>query len=286
MLFTILIITAILICFFLFIMYRDCHRFVTVEYEIESPKLTREYTFALLSDLHNSCFGKQNEKLISKIEELAPDGILTAGDMLTAFEKKERYQVAADLMQKLGGSYPVYYGMGNHEQRLGAGTGRYREIYEIYLESLRRAGIEPLINEKTDLPSANINICGLQIDRGFYRKWSRPPMAENYLPDVLGAPRKDRFQILIAHNPEYFEEYVKWGADLVVSGHMHGGLVRLPFVGGVVSPRLTPFPHYDGGKFEKDGSVMILSRGLGTHTLPIRMFNPGELAVIRLRPSR
>ena len=67
---------------------------------------------------------------------------------------------------------------------------------------------------------------------------------------------------------------------------MHGGLVRLPFLGGVISPRLTPFPHYDGGRFEKDGSVMILSRGLGTHTLPIRMFNPGELPVIHLHPAQ
>lgn len=267
------------------VMYYDCNRFVTVKYEIESPKITKGYTFVLLSDLHNKSFGAQNERLLAKIEELSPDGILVAGDMLTAFEKKKKYQVAMDLMRKLGEKYPVYYGMGNHEHRIGIEQGEYRKLYEIYMENLHQSGIEPLINEKVDLPSVNMNICGLQIDRCYYRKFSRYPMEENYLQDMLGAPQKDKFQILIAHNPEYFEEYVKWGADLTVSGHMHGGLVRLPFLGGVISPRLTPFPHYDGGRFEKDGSVMILSRGLGTHTLPIRMFNPGELPVIHLSPA-
>lgn len=285
MLLAILTIVVMLICFFLLVMYCDVHRFVTVEYEIESPKITKEYTFVLLADLHNKSFGEQNEKLIAKIEELAPDGILVAGDMLTAYEKKEKYYVAMDLMRRLGERYPVYYGMGNHEQRIGIEPGDFGNLYETYMESLHQSGIEPLINEKVDLPSANINICGLQIDRCYYRKLSRPPMAETYLPKLLGAPRKDKFQILIAHNPEYFEEYAEWGADLIVSGHMHGGLIRLPFLGGVISPRLTLFPHYDGGIFKKDGSVMILSRGLGSHTLPIRIFNPGELAFIHLNPS-
>jgi len=266
-------------------MYYDCHRFVTVEYEIGSPKIAKEHTFVLLADLHNKSYGEQNEKLIAKIEELAPDGILVAGDMLTAFEKKDRHHVAMDLMQKLGERYSVYYGMGNHEQRIGIERGESGNLYGAYMEGLHRSGIEPLINEKVDLPSANINICGLQIDRCYYRKFLRPPMAETYLPGLLGAPQKDKFQILIAHDPEYFEEYAEWGADLVVSGHMHGGLMRLPFLGGVISPRLTLFPHYDGGRFEKDGSVMILSRGLGTHTLPIRIFDPGELAVIHLSPA-
>lgn len=89
---------------------------------------------------------------------------------------------------------------------------------------------------------------------------------------------------MIAHNPEYFPAYAEWGADLVLSGHVHGGLMRLPFLGGVIAPSMKLFPKYDGGVFEEHGSTMILSRGLGTHTLPIRIFNPGELVVIRLTP--
>ena len=70
---------------------------------------------------------------------------------------------------------------------------------------------------------------------------------------------------------------------MVVAGHVHGGLMKLPFLGGVINPALRLFPKYDGGRFVKNGCVMILSRGLGTHTLPIRIFNPGELVVIHLR---
>ncbi len=282
----ILTVIIILTCFFLCVMYYDCNRFVTVEYEIESPKITKECDFVLLADLHNKSFGEQNRRLVRKIEELAPDGILVAGDVLTAFERKRKHQVAINLMQQLGEKFPVYYGMGNHEQRIGLEPGEGRELYDIYMESLHQAGIEPLINERVSLPAANLNICGLQIDRRYYRKFSRPGMPENYLAETLGKASDGQFQILIAHNPEYFREYAAWGADLTVSGHMHGGLMRLPFLGGVISPRLTLFPHYDGGKFESEGSVMILSRGLGTHTLPVRIFNPGELVVIHLRPAR
>ncbi len=281
----ILTVVIIVVCFFLLIMYYDCNRFVTVEYEIESPKITKACSFVLLSDLHNKSFGEGNQKLIREIERLAPDGILVAGDMLTAYERKRKHQVAINLMQQIGEKYPVYYGMGNHEQRIGMEPGEFDNLYEIYMESLHRAGIEPLVNEKVSLPAANINICGLQIDRRYYQKFSKHPMPENYLSEMVGKASSGQFQILIAHNPEYFEEYAAWGADLTVSGHMHGGLMRLPCLGGVISPRLTLFPRYDGGKYEKDGSVMILSRGLGTHTLPIRIFNPGELAVIHLRPA-
>lgn len=284
MLTTILIIIGILICFFVLVMCYDCNRFVTVRYEIKSKKIAKECTFVLISDLHNKSFGQQNEKLLSKIEELSPDAILAAGDIMTAC-KGEQYHVAVRLMEQLGAKYPVYCGMGNHEHRMALNPKQYGNIYENYVESLNKAGIEPLINESVEIPSVNINICGLQLDRCYYRKFHIYPMPENYLRDMIGAPDKDKFQILIAHNPDYFEEYSRWGADLVVSGHVHGGLMRLPVIGGVVSPKWTLFPKYDGGKFEKDGSVMILSRGLGMHTLPLRIFNPGELVVIHLMPA-
>ena len=96
---------------------------------------------------------------------------------------------------------------------------------------------------------------------------------------------KDRscFQILMAHNPEYFRTYRRWGADLVLSGHVHGGIVRLPFFGGVISPRVRLFPQYDGGHFTKENKDLIVSRGLGSHTIPFRLWNPGELVEIELK---
>ncbi len=130
----ILIAMVILICFFLLVMYCDCNRLVTVTYEIESEKITGEYTFALLSDLHNKSFGKQNEKLLRKIEELSPDAILAAGDMLTAHELRKQYYVVADLMSRLSEQYPVYYGLGNHEQYLGLFPEETEGAYKDYME--------------------------------------------------------------------------------------------------------------------------------------------------------
>lgn len=284
MLYTILIIIAILSCFFLLIMYIDCSRFVTVPYEIRSKKISREYSFVLLSDLHNKSFGVQNERLIKAIDALSPDAVLVAGDMFTA-KKGEKYKVAAALMENLAGKYPIYYGMGNHEHRVAKCPEEFGNIYEKYADRLHKAGITPLINESVSIPSANIRVCGLQLDRRYYGKFHKKAMPGNYLEEILGSADSSSFQLLIAHNPDYFEEYAKWGANLVVSGHVHGGLMRLPLLGGVVSPKLTLFPKYDGGRFEYKDSTMVLSRGLGTHTLPIRIFNPGELVFVRMKPE-
>lgn len=263
----------------------DCNRFVTVTYEIKSDKITKPCRMVLLSDLHNKSFGKGNSRLVARIEELAPDEILVAGDMLTATAGHD-YTPALTLMEKLAGKWRIHYGMGNHEYRLGLYPEQYPGMYDGYMTGLSQAGIRPLINERTSLPEWNMDVCGVQIDKGFYKHFRKPPMEKAYLVKLLGASREDAFQVLIAHNPEYFEAYAEWGADLVVSGHVHGGIMRLPVLGGVLSPSLTLFPRYDGGRFEKGKSTMILSRGLGSHTLPLRIFNPGELVVIDLKPDK
>lgn len=262
----------------------DCNRFVVREYEVASPKLAKPCTMVLLSDLHNKSFGDQNEKLLARIREISPDVVLIAGDMLTA-EKGKDYTQALSLTCRLAEQYKLYYGMGNHEYRLKIYPEQYGDMYRQYEDGLHRGGVRPLVNENPDLPEFHIAVCGAEIDRRFYKRFGKYPMEETYLPGLLGEAKKDSFQILIAHNPDYFEQYAEWGADLVVSGHVHGGIMRLPLLGGVLSPNLTLFPKYDGGTFRYRKSTMVLSRGLGTHTLPLRIFNPGELVLIRLRPS-
>ena len=111
-------------------------------------------------------------------------------------------------------------------------------------------------------------------------------MEAKYLTDTLGRTKTEKYEILLAHNPDYFPEYAGWGADLVLSGHVHGGMMRLPLIGGVVSPAFKFFPKYDGGMFRIGKSVMILSRGLGMHTIPVRIFNPGELVYLKLCPAK
>ena len=141
--------------------------------------------------------------------------------------------------------------MGNHEQRLKLYPEDYGTMYDDYAGALSEMGIEPLVNESVYLPEYNVSVCGVQIDRRFYRRLRKCPMDADYLTKLLGEPRRDVCQILIAHTPQYFEEYAAWGADVVVSGHVHGGIVRLPVLGGLLSPNMTFFPKYDGGRYER-----------------------------------
>lgn len=278
----ILVAVAVLAIFFLAVMASDCNRFVIREYECHSDKLKKGMKVVLLSDLHSKEFGRENEKLFQAIKRLEPDMVWIAGDMYTSV-RGESTKTAEALIRKLAMLCPVYYGNGNHEQKTRIYPKEYGGIYEAYRKNVEKAGVCHLVNESIVLPEFNMEIFGSEIGREYYGKFKKISMKEGELEKLLGKPDKERFNVLIAHNPDYFEAYADWGADLTVSGHVHGGLMRLPFLGGVISPALRLFPKYDGGEFHKGGAAMILSRGLGTHTLPVRIFNPGELVVIHCR---
>lgn len=277
-----LCVIAALALFFILVMLIDCNRFVIKEYTCASEKLHKEGKLILLSDLHNKSFGKDNIRLLQAIEKENPDVILIAGDMYTSAKDKNNSDVA-EFVSRLAGKYPVYYGNGNHEHKTRLYPEIFGSMYRDYMEKIKAAGVVLLVNDKVSLPQYHMDIYGLEIEREYYKKFVNQSMEKEYLTGTLGKPDSDKFNLLIAHNPDYFDTYADWGADLTVSGHVHGGLMRLPVLGGVISPRLKLFPHYDGGRFEKGKRVMILGRGLGTHTLPIRIFNPGELVVIHLK---
>lgn len=272
---------AILAVFFIIVMILDCNRFVIRKYRCRTGKLKKDVKAILLSDLHSKSFGKGNARLLKAIEGIEPDVILIAGDMYTS-ARDEDIRTAWELVCTLACKYPVYYGNGNHEHKTELFPDEYGGIYQEYAEKLSGAGVNHLINNKIYRPDCNMEVYGIEIDRKYYGKFQEIHMEKDYVEKLLGKPDKGRFNLLIAHNPDYFETYAAWGADLVVSGHVHGGLMRLPVLGGVVSPAIRLFPRYDGGEFKEGNAVMILGRGLGTHTLPIRIFNPGELVVIEL----
>lgn len=279
----ILVFIAVAVVFFLIVMAIDCHRFVIKEYTCSSRKLYQEGKVVLLSDLHNKVFGKNNEKLIEAIDKQNPNLIVIAGDMYTSSPKEDNAG-AADFVCALAGKYPVYYGNGNHEHKTKLYTDVFGKRYQSYANRLKEAGVVVLENERITLPAYNMEICGAEIGREYYGKFKTKKMPVSYMEKLLGKVAENTFTLLIAHNPDYFETYASWGADLTVSGHVHGGLMVLPFLGGVISPSLKLFPKYDGGEFRDGKHTMILGRGLGTHTLPIRIFNPGELVVIHLKP--
>ena len=105
------------------------------------------------------------------------------------------------------------------------------------------------------------------------------------LSSLIGTPDAESFNLLLAHDPDFFPSYDAWGAELTLSGHVHGGILRIPGIGGVIAPSLELFPKYDGGYFQGKQGAMVISRGIGVHTLPVRFFNPGEVVVIRLEPA-
>ena len=276
------ILALALLC--ILVIYHDTHSFVVRRYELKSDKIKGSYTFALLSDLHGYVYGKDNEKLIKAIEDIKPDAILCAGDMFNArkVDGEIDYANALHLMTTLPAICPVYMGNGNHEHKVKEYTAEFGNVYDRYRTQLVKAGVNVLENDSIDIPEANIRITGLDLGLPFFHKVTRKEMDDNQIQRYVGHSSSLKYQVLIAHNPIYFDNYAKWGADLTASGHVHGGIIRLPFVGGVISPALTLFPKYDGGKFELGDKTMILSRGLGTHSIHVRMFNPGELDVIRI----
>ncbi len=280
----ILLVILLLIIASVAVIYHDTHSFVVRSYDMNSDKIDRDYTFALLSDLHGYSFGEDNEKLIKAVEKINPDAVLCAGDMFTAhfINGEIQYQTGQHVLTELAGKFPVYMGNGNHERKVKTFTYEFGNLYDRYRSTLVKAGVTVLENESVQIKGTNIRITGLDLDRKYFRKVVKNEMEEGLLNRSLGRSDKSKFQVLIAHNPQYFEEYSDWGADLTVSGHVHGGIIRLPFVGGVISPAIALFPKYDGGKFERNGRTMVLSRGLGTHSIHVRMFNPGELDVIRV----
>ncbi|MCD8130901.1 MAG: metallophosphoesterase [Lachnospiraceae bacterium] len=279
-----IIFAALLIIAACLIIYHDIHYFHIVRYQLAHPKLKKALRLVVLADLHDAGFGKHNERLAAKVRELSPDLILIAGDMVTS-GKHSDYTGAEDLLCGLAGTFPIYYGMGNHESRIVNDPEGNGERFEEYKRKLSRAGVVFLQNEMVLLDEYNIALHGLELEKEYYRKWGRSSLPSYYMKEKFGEASSEAFHLLIAHNPEFFPQYADWRADLVVSGHVHGGIVRLPVLGGVISTSFRLFPKYDGGLFMEKNSAMVISRGLGWHSIPVRMFNPGECVVIDLKPG-
>ncbi|MDF2609611.1 MAG: metallophosphoesterase [Lachnospiraceae bacterium] len=276
------------IIFIIFILYVsfENHNLKISQYSVKSERLPKEFhgtKFVLLADLHNNRFGKENEVLLSQIIKINPDFIVIAGDMIVGKTHND-YHIAYSFLSKLAAKYPIYYGLGNHEQRVMPGGKHYDEAFNGYKEDLEKAGVVFLNNGSATITKNNqkIVITGILLGTTFFRKFKKMKMDTDYLQNLVGIPNNQCYNILIAHNPVYFKNYIDWGADLIVSGHLHGGIVRLPKVGGVISPQYEIFPFFDAGYFEEKGKVMLVSRGLGTHTIKIRVCNPPELMTVIL----
>ncbi len=262
---------------------RECRKVRVTKYNINTDKLAAgktSFRLLMLSDLHNTVFPHNNKAIWNIIESNNPDAIVIAGDILVSKDSHyEKNMKSADFVNQLAGYAPVYFGLGNHERAIFNSTES--DLWEQFKSSLD-ANVRLLIDEKITMykEQMTFNLYGLNLSKEYYRRFNKKQLYADDINSKLGTCHKDKYNILIGHNPDYFDEYAEWGADLVLAGHNHGGLVRLPILGGVISPRFNIFPKYDYGLFKKDKSIMILSNGLGAHTLKIRINNIPEIVVI------
>lgn len=264
---------------------RELHGFRTTVYNIASPKLAglqEEKRIVFLSDLHNYSYGEENGRLFQAIISARPDLILIGGDMLVRKDGNS-YEDTLRFLCRLPSICKVFYANGNHEQKLKERPEAYSQSYEDYQSRLLSAGIVFLENESVRIPWDGESICitGLEIGLDGYRKFGRRPMEEEEIESRVGTADSS-YQILLAHNPAYVAAYRKWGADLILSGHLHGGIVRIPGIGGVIAPDFTLFPKYSGDIYREEDATVVVSKGLGAHSVPIRLLNPAEMVVLVL----
>ena len=257
------------------------------KYEVASvkvPKAFDGFRILQLSDLHNRRFNKNNKKIVKIIEKQKPDIIVMTGDMVSS--NSVGFSNFFSLVEELDGKYPIYYIFGNHEQRLSV------EKQAIIIGKLREYGVKVLNNQHESITKndESIEIFGLKQELIYYTNYLKSKKTYSYeTKDMENAIRKadsKKFNILLAHNPLYFETYEKWGADLVFSGHVHGGIIQIPFIGGFLSPERKLFPKYSGGEYEINDSKMIVSRGLGYTKINLRFFNNPEICVVELKSKK
>ena len=263
---------------------RDC--LVTEKYRIASEKIHGQgKTIVFLTDLHNKEFGEENSRLLETVRKVKPDAVLFGGDGMVAKRGNSDVRIPLALLTELAKEFPVYCGNGNHESRMLWKSEIYGETYENYRTALENAGIRYLSNEAADLDS-DIRVYGLDLPKIAYLPRSGE-IPEGLLKETMGEPDPEKFCLLLAHSPLFFEEYAAWGADLTLSGHFHGGTIRLPLVGGVMTPQYQFFYPRCAGYFElpgkgKEKSRMIVGRGLGTHSINIRLNDKPQVVVVRL----
>jgi len=260
----------------------DSNRFVVRKISLEDPKIPKETTCLFISDLHNRHFGKRNETLIRALDEIEADCALLPGDIMTA-SKNAKFNEAVRILDYLNKRMPVFYSYGNHESRAKKIRRIYGDLFDRYSQAVSGKFVKLYDNETAEFNG--LKIVSLTLPERYYYKHKKEDLSADDLRLLIGEPDPDRFAILLAHDPEYFEAYSEYGAQLVLSGHFHGGIVRL-FGHGLISPRFKLFPKYAYGTFEKNKTKMIVSAGLGGHTIPWRMFNPGEIVVLKLVPGK
>ncbi|WP_054708807.1 metallophosphoesterase [Bacillus sp. JCM 19041] len=255
--------------------YAQNNWLVHTSYTVESAKIPPEFngfTIIQLSDLHSKEFGESNHRLLNVVQEKEPDAVFVTGDLIDSYTPNNGEGVF--LMEQLVDIAPVYFVTGNHEWRLG--------IVEELQEELETIGVEVLRNQATTISKDGATIELIGIDD--------PDSNPDYAPVefttiALKAFQSDneQYQILISHRPEMLSAYKDAEMDLVFTGHAHGGQIRLPIIGGILSPGQGLFPDFSEGVHKTNDTSMVVNRGLGNSLFPLRLFNRPEVIEVTLK---
>lgn len=269
-----------LLIFLSLFFYNQNNTLVTTRYTIQSSKLPDSFdsfTLVQLSDLHGKSFGKNQKKIIEKISDVQPDTILFTGDLIDYRRYDETHSLI--LMEEMVKIAPVYYVIGNHEV--------WSQNIASLEQKLRERGVHVLRNETVEIENGTdkIRLTGIDDPANEVVGYEDHMKSTDDLNQAMdGIETEDTYHIMMAHRPELLSLYSEYGFDLVVTGHAHGGQFRIP-TGGVFAPNQGFLPEYTAGIHEVQQTKMIVNRGLGNSTFPIRLFNRPEIGVITLQKN-
>lgn len=259
-------------------LWRSEHELVVVPYRV-AAEVDGPVRIVQLSDLHAMSFGDGNADLIAAVRDQDPDIIAMTGDMLSMQDGQTQAELVCALVAELADLAPVYYALGNHELA-------YMESHGYgFLGRIAAAGAVILEQGWVDL---TVNGQDLRIGGCYGYLLSRDlrnGAEQDFMDEFLAT---DRTTVLLAHMSEGLLAYNcidDWDVDLVLSGHAHGGQIRLPLIGGLYDPETGWFPKYTRGLFLRGGSAVVLSAGMGSSTAVPRFGNPPEIVVVELVPQ-
>ena len=281
--------TCLIIGLFILFLYIQNNSIEVNTITVDSDKIPNtfnDYKILHLSDIHNDYYGKKELKLTKKIIASKPDIIVITGDLIDS--TRYEFDKIAPLMKKLSEIAPIYYVYGNHEKILTDFEGEHQ--FEKFLSEI---GVKVLNIEAEKIFNGEdyINIIGIQDPvttdgiRKLRFKYTTEEKIKTMLDDVTNKIDNDKFTILLSHRPEHLYTYSKYNIDLALTGHAHGGQVRIPFIGGIYAPHQGFLPKYTEGLHRIGNTNMIVSRGLGNSSVPVRIFNTPEIVEIVLKNS-
>lgn len=250
-------------------------RLILRTYTVVSPKLTAEVRLAVVTDFHSS---DNADDVVAMVASCAPDAVLLVGDLFDDDTQNRPTERTLSLMRRLSAQYPCYYVSGNHEAWTGEMDALYQQTEEAGVTVLRMSsGVLTVRGQR-------IALCG--IPDPYEMVFSGAPDTEEQLRQALEDVDSADFTVLLAHRPELLAKYAQFPLDLVVSGHAHGGQVRIPGVlNGLYAPNQGWFPKLAGGAYTQDGTTLIVSRGLAVRTRLPRIFNRPEVVLVRCVPA-